>query len=235
MSSFPIGLILVSIVVFLSMGTEAWKLYLNLHAMVIVLGGTVAVFVMSSPVSTLKSMKNALKSVFTNEPDFGNLRGEFVELAERKRLSQKSNHELINYAAELWEQGVDPELFIVLISQCRDELEGKMLDVIQALKNLSKYPPALGMTGTVMGLVSLFSDLGKANVEKLGPSLALAMTATFFGLIVANCILAPMVDHLHVKHVRNERQLTNIYQVLLLINRNEAKSLVSDEVSKRAA
>lgn len=235
MLSFPIGLILIAITVFFSMGSDAWLTYLNPHAVIIVLGGTTAVFIMSSPTSTLKSMKHAIKSVFVNEPVFNNLREEFIQLAEKKALRDKSSHELINYAAELWTQGVDPELFIVLISQYRDELEGQLLDVIQALKNLSKYPPALGMTGTVMGLVALFSDLGKANIERLGPSLALAMTATFFGLIVANCFLAPLVDHLHVKHVRNERLLTNIYHVLLLINRNEAKSLVNDEVSKRAA
>ncbi|MBC7662110.1 MAG: MotA/TolQ/ExbB proton channel family protein [Chitinophagaceae bacterium] len=104
-----------------------------------------------------------------------------------------------------------------------------------AYRNLAKYPPALGMTGTVMGLVSLFSILGDNNKTALGPALALAITATFFGLILSNCFVTPLADHLHIKHMQDEKVYTGVYQILILINRNEPARLISDEVKGREA
>lgn len=235
MRTLPIGFILTSIVVFLSMQGSSWSLYFNMHALVIVVGGTVAILVMSSPGEALKSLTHAVIDLFRKPQRIEHFSTQFEELVRRKTLSQATRNPLINYAAELWAQGVEPELFIVLLSQRRDELERGYADAVQTLRNLAKYPPALGMTGTVMGLVSLFSVLGADDKAALGPSLALAMTATFFGLIVANCIVTPLADHLHVKHMQNERLYTGIYQILILINRNEAPSLVTDEVNGRAA
>src|SRR5690606_26967501 len=136
--------------------------------------------------------------LFRKSQRIDEFRSEFQALMKDRALRQPSVNPLINYAAELWGQGIDPELFIVLISQRRDELERGHAGAVQALRNLAKYPPALGMTGTVMGLVSLFSVLGIDDKAALGPSLALAMTATFFGLVTANCLVTPLADHLHV-------------------------------------
>jgi chemotaxis protein MotA len=141
----------------------------------------------------------------------------------------------LNYAVELWEKGTSAEMFQVLISQKKEKLENQTLDAVQAIRNLAKYPPALGMTGTVMGLVSLFANLNAENKAQLGPALGLAMTATFFGLIMANALLMPLADRLQVVHLRRKEYYTSLYQVLLLINRREANILIMSEVQDRAA
>lgn len=234
MRTLPIGFLLTVLVVWMSMEKESWSLYLNHHAIVIVIGGTCTILLMSSPISALKSLWFATLDLFGRQQNVDQFIPEFNELMQNRSLSRKSRNELINYAAELWAKGIDPELFIVLISQRCDELSRTYLDAVQTLRNLAKYPPALGMTGTVMGLVSLFSVLG-ADQAALGPALALAMTATFFGLVVANCAVTPLADHMHVKHIQSERLYTGVYQILILINRGEAPTLVQDEVTARAA
>ncbi len=235
MRTLPIGFFLTAVIVYLSMQSGSWSMYFNQHAITVVLGGTITILIMSSPWSALKNLGRAIFEVFGKPQNIQDYRTEFQSLMKNRSLSAPSKNELIHYAQELWEQGVDPELFIVLVSQRREELERGYIDAVQALRNLAKYPPALGMLGTVMGLVSLFSVLGNDNKNTLGPSLGLAMTATFFGLVVANCIVSPLADHLHVKHMQNEKMYTGIYQVLILINRGEASTLVDDEVRGRAA
>ncbi|MCC6137386.1 MAG: MotA/TolQ/ExbB proton channel family protein, partial [Bdellovibrionaceae bacterium] len=94
-------------------------------------------------------------------------------------------------------------------------------------------PPALGMVGTVIGMVSLFQSLD-GNKQSIGPSLALAMTATFLGLVLANALVMPLADRLQLKHTQEKQHLTHIYQILLLIGQNEPQNLVEDEVAKRA-
>ena len=90
------------------------------------------------------------------------------------------------------------------------------------------------MAGTVMGMIALFSSLDQQS-DSIGADLALAMTATFFGLILANAFVAPLADRLQVQQVRDQRLYQAIYELLLLINAGEPVSLVHDEVQSRAA
>jgi chemotaxis protein MotA len=235
MLSLPIGFFLLVGFLVLSTPLNSWGLYVNSHSMMIVLGGTVGILAFATPSLVLKNLLKAIGDLFRKDPDLKSHKAELERLIQDRTLSRKSSNELINYAAELWQAGTSQEMFQVLISQKKDKLENQMLDAIQALRNLAKYPPALGMTGTVMGLVSLFSNLNAENKDKLGPALGLAMTATFFGLITANALLMPLADRLQVAHLRRKEYYTSIYQVLLLINRREPDMLILGEVNERAA
>ena len=130
-------------------------------------------------------------------------------------------------------QGVDPEVFVVLMSQKRDKLEKEYADAALVLRHLGKYPPALGMIGTVMGVVTLFANLAEGSRDSLGPSLAMAMTATFFGLTIAHAIVMPLSDRLNLLHSRRKEVLTDLYEVLLLVNRGEPELLIKQEVGHR--
>jgi chemotaxis protein MotA len=103
------------------------------------------------------------------------------------------------------------------------------------MRNLSKYPPSLGMIGTVIGLVTLFSNLTPENQKNVGPSLALAMTATFYGLLLANGLLMPLADRLYVRHLAQVQLDEQVYRILILIHRNEAEAMISEEVHSIAA
>lgn len=234
MISLPIGAILVGIIFFASMGVKNLPLYFNFHSFVLVFGGTVAVLLFSSPIAALKNLMRELSLLVKTSDDFHKVKADLIQLSKNKHKEFNTNDELINYAKDLWIQGVAHELFIVLLSQKRKEIEQRSVDAIQCLKNLAKYPPALGMAGTVMGIVTLFQSL-EADKSKIGPSLAMALTATFFGLAIANGIVMPLADRLHVRHLSQQNYLNNVYQVLLLINQDEASQLIEDEVNLRAA
>ncbi|WP_298688900.1 MotA/TolQ/ExbB proton channel family protein [uncultured Sphingomonas sp.] len=54
--------------------------------------------------------------------------------------------------------------------------------------------PAMGMIGTVIGLIRMFSAMDDA--AKIGPGMALALLTTLYGVIVANCIAGPVAARL---------------------------------------
>lgn len=58
------------------------------------------------------------------------------------------------------------------------------------LTALARIAPAMGLVGTVLGLVMLLKDL--AQFERLGPSMALAMLCTLYGLLLANAVYQPL-------------------------------------------
>ncbi len=230
--SLAIGIIAVQIVILAALGLDQLKFYLQWHSFLIVGGGTAAIFFLATPISIIKhTLKNFL-GLFKSEEAFGKQKDALVALAKNKNAEVKSEYPLIQYANELWTQGVENDLFIVLLSQRKNEMLSEKIDSIQALKNLAKYPPALGMTGTVMGMVSLFMNLDSQK-ESIGGFLALAMTATFFGLILTNAALSPLADRMQIRHVTEQRLLQSIYEMLLLINQGEAETLIADEVKYR--
>ncbi|MBY0316220.1 MAG: MotA/TolQ/ExbB proton channel family protein [Bdellovibrionales bacterium] len=229
-----IGFLLTSAVFVFSMGLENTSMYFNLHSFVLVAGGTATIFIFSNPWVTVKHLAKSLMQFWSSDDSFEQIRKELIQLAKNKNKQIKVKNDLVNYAQDLWTQGVTQDLFVVLLSQRRKEIEQRSVDAIQSLKNLAKYPPALGMAGTVIGMVSLFSSLDGSK-QNIGPALALAMTATFLGLALANALIMPLSDHLQVRHIREKNDLVNLYQIILLINQNEASQLVEDEVHLRGA
>jgi chemotaxis protein MotA len=235
MISLPLGIIAFVALLLLSTPMSSWATYINGHSILIVLGGTFAIFAISTPWSIMKVLVKSVKELFEREEDLSDFAEELAQLAETRQLSKPSKNPLINYALELWDNGTSTEIFLVLISQRRDSLESSKTEALSSLKNLAKYPPALGMTGTVMGMVTLFANLSAENKAGIGPALGLAMTATFFGLLLANGIVMPISDRLAVHHMRWRNQMTSVYELLLLVNRREPSTLVRGEVNDRIA
>lgn len=234
MISFPIGAILTAIVFILSMGIDSIGLYFNFHSFLLVGGGTVTIMLFSSPNSVIKNLGREVMKLFKPQMTLAVTREDLLALASNRDYSITSKDELLAYAQDLWMQGISQDLFVVLLSQKRKEIEQRAVDSIQCLKNLAKYPPALGMAGTVMGIVSLFQAL-ETSKNNIGPALAMALTATFFGLAIANGIVMPLADRLQIILISQKQYLQNVYQVLLLINQEEASNLIEDEVRLRAA
>lgn len=228
MLSLPIGFLLTLGVLFFAVDSKSWPLFINYHSIVIVVIGTFAILVFATPTNVLLSLVKALRKLGRRAKSFIDYMGELEQLAKTRTLSERSDCELINAAVGFWEGGVSHEMFIVLLSQKHKELEDAHLDAVHALRHLAKYPPALGMTGTVIGLVGLFANLGAVNKSGLGPSLAMAMTATFFGLVLSNGLITPMADRLQIQYLSRRRLLTEIYQAILLINRGESLELIHE-------
>jgi chemotaxis protein MotA len=80
---------------------------------------------------------------------------------------------------------------------------------------LARTTPAVGLMGTIVGLVNMLMNL--KNFEQLGPAMAVAQLATFYGLILAYGIWSPLARrievygrHLSVGARLLERGLTSI-------------------------
>lgn len=233
MRSLWFGLVGILTVIALSL-ESGLSIYLQKHSIILVIGGTLFVYFFSTPDKVVRLTLRSIRMLADKEKKLSDYNDELAELVKNRSLSQVSDNPIINYAVELWEKGIEPNLFVVLVSQKRNELETETIDAVQAVKNLSKYPPALGMIGTVMGMIAMFSKID-SNKGSIGSDIALAMTATFFGLLVANALVSPLADRLQVRYVSQKRLYSHLYQILLLINQDEPAPLIEYEMEERAA
>lgn len=235
MISLPVGLVSFVLIIIVSAGNVKVSDYMNVHSVIIVFLGTLAVLAIGNPTSVVKSLFRNVFALFKREPSLKERHAELMKLAANRASVSQSSDPLIQYAIDLWERGVDSHTFVALFSQHRDKLESDDAEAISALHNLAKYPPALGMMGTVMGMISLFSHLGESDKSALGPSLATAMTATFYGLLMANALLSPLADRLTVEAINRKKYFNLIYEVINLIHRREPANMIEEELQNREA
>lgn len=88
---------------------------------------------------------------------------------------------LDGYDLETMENMLNTEIFY---SQRRHE------KTTEVLENLADIAPALGMIGTLIGLVAMLSGL--SNPDMIGQGMAVALLTTLYGAVLANCFLSPM-------------------------------------------
>ncbi|CAN5705907.1 N/A [soil metagenome] len=208
--------------------------FITLHAAILVGAGSVGILFLATPFPVLKVLFTLFSSMLRRELRITDYREVLQDLSRNPVAGVQVQHALIRYACELWSRGVERDLFLTLLSEKRREIDLKNQDAVHALKNLAKYPPALGMTGTVIGMIGLFAELDK-NRNSIGHHLSMALTATFLGLVIANLIVSPLGDRLQIHQANAQQTNTHLYEILLLINNREPSALVEEEIDGRAA
>lgn len=74
---------------------------------------------------------------------------------------------------------------------CREERHAAVHAVWRAMADAA---PAMGMIGTVVGLIRMFARMDDPSA--IGPGMALALTTTLYGIIVANVLAGPLAARL---------------------------------------
>lgn len=226
MLTLPIGILSIFLVTYFSLNAQDSSVYLNQHSLIIVGLGTLAVLFFSTPKKDISLVFMSIKDLFQKDRNEKHLKEVLIALSKGEKATTETSMPLVSYALMLWEKGVDKDNFEFMMQEKLDDLHRISEQPVLILKNLSKYPPALGMTGTVMGMISLFANLNSDNKDNIGQALAVAMTATFYGLILANMVLLPLADRIHVKQLSTANRNEIIFNALLKINNKEPSSLI---------
>lgn len=235
---FFLGLTTFGTILAISVPAEIRVVFLNPHAISIVLFGTVAAGWLSIRAEVWKSLFHFIaRCVFTNlDSERAGLPQMLLTLERDRGAVLDDAHPMIKYAQSLWRKGIDPDQFETLLSAYAEGRLRECETAASALQSLAKYPPSLGMIGTVISLVGLFSQLGASGIKGvLGPSLALAMTATFYGLSLANWILLPLSDRLVAFHATEHAVLSDLRQWIIYIHRGYPLSVSLGVTAKKGA
>ena len=182
-------------------------IFTNIHAIAIVIGGTTAAAIVCFPFKHILSIMKILFKVSTGgfHKETINTINELIELSQMaiddKPLEdelKKIHSPFLQESLQLALEGTipDDELESVLFKRVEIQNE-KYKQEGNTYKIIGKFPPAFGLIGTTLGMIALLQGLGgEAAFEKLGPAMSVALTATFYGLVVANLFLVPIGENL---------------------------------------
>ncbi|MBT1443250.1 flagellar motor protein PomA [Shewanella sp. JM162201] len=68
---------------------------------------------------------------------------------------------------------------------------------IRIFRAIGDVGPAMGMIGTLIGLVAMLSNMD--DPKSIGPAMAVALLTTLYGAILANMVAIPMADKLELR------------------------------------
>ena len=221
MISLPIGVGLFGFILFYVLGATRLETFLNMHSLVLVAGGTFAALFMATPLKQIKALGQGLLLILTAESGPEKWAADLAKVSRNREVTLRATHPLILCAQELWRNGVDDNVFLTRLRQSADLIAEHKEGASSVLRNIAKYPPALGMTGTVIGMVQMFSNLTADARNSIGPNIAIAMTATFYGLTLSNVIIMPLADRLTIHKTKELACVETLFKSLLIIHSGE--------------
>jgi len=75
-----------------------------------------------------------------------------------------------------------------------DQIKTRHQNGNNLIGNAQDLAPAMGMIGTLIGLVLMLGNMG--DPKSIGPAMAVALLTTLYGAFVANVLFAPIVRKL---------------------------------------
>ena len=85
----------------------------------------------------------------------------------------------------------------------------------EVLTTLARVAPAMGLVGTTLGLITLLRDL--SDFSQLGPSMALALLCTLYGLVLANAVYQPLARLVHAHILVTAEEARLVIRALTLV------------------
>jgi chemotaxis protein MotA len=81
---------------------------------------------------------------------------------------------------------------------------------IEIFETLGAISPAMGMVGTLIGLVQMLQNM--SDPSSIGPAMAVALLTTFYGAVLANIIFLPIAGKLKTRSKTELLQKTIIVE-----------------------
>lgn len=202
-------LLLAAVVAFGFTGRELTQVSaFDLHALVMVLGGSFAAILISSTardtLRTLACLRELLP--FTGTLESGTVRleqqrREFVGLwrdgkrAQAVQLAESSPYSTIRRMLDLVLARASEKATDSAFMELRHAELSRWQPASTNWELLSRLGPSFGLIGTVTGMVQLFANMGDDNLN-IGAAMSLALVSTLYGLALGAGVAGPVGQYL---------------------------------------
>jgi chemotaxis protein MotA len=225
------GIVLVALIM---MGGDL-RMFLDMHAFIVIFGGATAATLIRFPLSSIfHGLPLGMKFAFTMRRwTARELVDEVARLAEVARKQgpiglekEQVEDPFLAKGMRFVADGYDANFIRDNLERDRDNFLTHLDEGQKIYRAIGDCAPAFGMVGTLIGMVQMFANM--TDPSKLGPYMAVALLATFYGAAVANLFCLPIADKLHGKMVDEEINRTLIVDGVLMIRDAKSPTLVRE-------
>ncbi len=233
-----IGIIVAFGLVFAAMGKDI-PIFFDIASVLIVFGGTAGAALITYPLGTVLGVVGIMKKAFMSKLDSPEvLIARFVEYATKVRregilslepLLKEIPDEFLRKALQLVVDGLEPQSIQEIMEteiSCQEDRHAKGAEILLAFGAIA---PAMGMIGTVVGLVLMLKNM--SDPSSIGPAMAVALLTTFYGALLANLVFNPMAGKLKTRSQEEVLLRGMILEGVLSISRGENPRIIEEKLS----
>ncbi len=195
--------------------------FLDLRSALIVVGGTLAITIMSYSLSDMATATKVIAQTFSKQlSEHKAMAIQLLDLATYARKNgvlslQKFDDRLkrmpfLHRTIRLVADGTSAEDIDKIIGHEIEAITARHEYSVGMLRRAAEVAPAMGLIGTLVGLVQMLASLD--DPSSIGPSMAVALLTTFYGAILGTVILSPLAAKLET---RAEDEFINKTLILL--------------------
>lgn len=210
------GFALIAIAVFIGGSPQS---FFNVPSILIVIGGTLAVTTICFSLTEMaRTARVVVKTLFYSSRNPSDAAVHVLQIAEMARKKGVLSLQSILASLES-EPFLHKGMSMVVDGTPGEEVETIMRRDMQAtiqrhnksgsvLRKAAEFAPAMGLIGTLIGLVQMLGNLDDPGT--IGPSMAVALLTTFYGAVLATMVFSPLAAKLERNSIE-EALINTIY------------------------
>ncbi len=186
--------------IFMSEGVSGFKPFMNMEALLMVMGGTVCATLVNYPLSQVIGVGKVIKkTLMSHGEDTSDIVGTFVSLSQKAKkegfLALQNDvrgikSDFLRRGVQLVVDGADHEFIRNMLETEIGFIRERHKGGQEILNAMGTYSPAFGIIGTVLGMIMMLSSI--EDVAAVPRRMALALAAAFYGLGSGYLIFLPM-------------------------------------------
>lgn len=223
---------------------SAMKGFIDYPSMAITFGGTICSTLIAFPISYFKKIPVQIKiTLQKSKYDPQEYISILVDMAQEARrrgllsLEEKANgleDPFLKQSILLIVDAISPEKVKDMLDNELNNLEERHAAGWGFYEKSSTFAPAFGMIGTLIGLINMLANLDMSSdrgTTVLAQGMSTALVTTFYGSMMANLLLVPIGNKLHMRH--NEEMLCKeiVEQGVLAIQAGENPKHVEERLN----
>lgn len=211
--------------------------FIDTPSIIVVGGGVTAAVFIKWPMEQIKTLVSVyMKSIFFTAAEPKPMIEEIQKLAETARRESVFALEKIPIEDPFLKKAVTmaadnkpPEVITSILQLEIDSLVERHKTGIAILDNIGADGPAMGMIGTLIGLVIMLQNLS-GGPEELGKSMAVAILTTFYGAVLANIFALPVASKLQFRSDAEVKKMNIIVAGVLGIVAGENPRVIREKL-----
>lgn len=195
---------LVVTAIFLGSGLE---LFISIPSLMIVLGGTFGSTMINYPLKQVIGVLSVVKNAFFKKTlSSEDLIKKIMELSHKARKEgilsleadiKDEDDAFLQKGVQLSIDGLEPPAISDLLETEIDFIRNRHQQGAEVFTTMGTYAPAMGMIGTLIGLVQMLQSMDDPST--IGPAMAVALLTTFYGSVLANIVFMPIAGKLRTR------------------------------------
>lgn len=182
--------------------------FVDVPSVLVVFGGTLGAVMMNFTLGQfLGAIKVALKALVFKIDKPAELITQLVEMAKETRTGgllvlegKETDNIFLSKGIQMLVDGYEGGVISQTLNAEMNQAASRHSDGAAIFNKIGEVAPAMGMIGTLVGLILMLGNLD--DPKSIGPSMAIALLTTLYGALLANVFALPLAGKLTLR--RNE-------------------------------